>query len=288
MRTTVPDDQILPITRIVLIAVITVLLGAFFTLYFFPGQTDRLFAWTIKPRMTPLLMGAGYLGGVYSFSRAQQRRTKWHHVGLAFLPVVVFASDMAAATALHWDKFNHSHIWFWIWVIVYATTPWVVLLLWLGNRGADPKSAEPDDVAVPRLVRAIVLIAGIFQLALAAYMFFLPASAISIWPWAITPLTSRVIAGWFGLTGASAVMISRDSRWSSSRIPIEATLVFSGLLLIGIARAWTDFDSANPLTWGYLALVSVTFFGFLILYLALEAQRRRARRARAEAVRPAA
>ncbi|WP_341472111.1 hypothetical protein [Candidatus Chlorohelix allophototropha] len=36
------------------------LLVAFVLLYLFPNDTDTLFAWTIKPTMTPLIM-VGYL-----------------------------------------------------------------------------------------------------------------------------------------------------------------------------------------------------------------------------------
>ena len=57
------SDRILPETKIVSAFIVLILLAAFVLLYLWPDNTDTLFAWTIKPRMTPLVMGAGYIAG---------------------------------------------------------------------------------------------------------------------------------------------------------------------------------------------------------------------------------
>ena len=38
---------------------------------------------------------------------------------------------MGLATLLHWDRFNHGHISFWLWAVVYAITPFLVLFVWI-------------------------------------------------------------------------------------------------------------------------------------------------------------
>jgi hypothetical protein len=66
----VRDDRILPETRWLAVLIIPFLVAAFILLYFWPNDTDKLFAWTIKPAMTPTMLAAAYLGGIYFFTRA--------------------------------------------------------------------------------------------------------------------------------------------------------------------------------------------------------------------------
>src|SRR5438445_13310289 len=94
------DDHVLPATRAVAVLIVPFLLVASAILYVWPDNTAALFAWTIMPRMTPLLMGAGYGAGAYFFIRTIFAR-RWHHVAIAFPPVTVFASFMGIATVLH-------------------------------------------------------------------------------------------------------------------------------------------------------------------------------------------
>ena len=63
------DDRILPETRWLAAVIIPFLVVAFIILYFWPNDTDKLFAWTIKPAMTPMMLAAAYLGGIYFFTR---------------------------------------------------------------------------------------------------------------------------------------------------------------------------------------------------------------------------
>jgi hypothetical protein len=44
-----------------------------------PGDTDRLFAWHIRPTMTAMVLGSAYLGGAYFFVCAARARS-WHTV----------------------------------------------------------------------------------------------------------------------------------------------------------------------------------------------------------------
>lgn len=68
-RPLVRDDLILPYTRGLSLFIAPFLLVAFLVLYPFPDQTRRLFAWTIQPTMTPMLLASAYLGGFYFFVR---------------------------------------------------------------------------------------------------------------------------------------------------------------------------------------------------------------------------
>ena len=107
-------------------------------------------------------------------------------------------------------------------------------------------------------------------------MFFMPQIFIPIWPWTLTPLTARVIGGWFSLPGAGGLMIAREKRWSAVRITMQGTLIYVGLLLIGVWRAWSDFDTAKPLTWAYLGMLTVSFIGIGFLYFWMGRQKQTA------------
>jgi hypothetical protein len=61
------DDRVLPVTWVVAAMIVPFLVVVFAILYLLPHATDRLFAWTILPQMSALLMGAGYASGVYFF-----------------------------------------------------------------------------------------------------------------------------------------------------------------------------------------------------------------------------
>src|SRR5450759_943288 len=125
MATVVPatrDDRVLRYTRVLSAVIVPFLLAAFVVLYVFPGDTKRLFAWTINPTMTPMVLASAYLGGAYFFIRVLSE-TRWNTVKTGFLSVALFAALLGVATVVHWDKFNHQHVAFWLWAGLYFTTP---------------------------------------------------------------------------------------------------------------------------------------------------------------------
>ncbi len=267
------DDRVLRETRIIGALIPPFLIVAFVILYLFPNDTAALFAWTIKPSMTPLMMGGGYISGSYFFVRlVMGGRWSWYTLG--FLPIAAFTWFMAAATVLHWDKFNHEHISFYAWLILYLVTPILVPVLWFRNRSTDPGALAAGDVTVPAPVRTAALLVGLALVTTTAFMFLLPDTAASIWPWTLTPLTSRVIAGWFALPGVLALMYATDSRWGSWRIVLQSQAIGVALILLGAARAWGDFRTDRPMTWVFVGGLSMLLVALLGLYAAMEARRR--------------
>jgi len=136
-------DAVLPAMRIVALVVVAVLLPALVILWGLPGKTADLWAWTIKPDLTPIFMGAGYGAGAYFFIRVYLAR-RWHEVSVGVLSAAVFALLMLATTLIHYDKFNHGDaptlaaIAFYGWTSVYVVSPFLVGWLWLRNQRRDP------------------------------------------------------------------------------------------------------------------------------------------------------
>jgi hypothetical protein len=266
------DDRILPATRIVGALIPPFLVAAFVILYLFPNDTATLFAWTIKPAMTPMMMGAGYIAGAWFFVRLVLGG-RWSLFALGFLPITTFTWFMLAATVLHWDRFNHDHVSFVAWLVLYLITPFLVPALWLRNRRTDPGTLAPGDVRVPPPVRAAALLVGVVLTSAAVLLLVAPDAVIPAWPWTLTPLTARVVGGWFALPGVLGLMYSTDTRWGSWRIVLQSQAIGVALILVGAARAWDEFDTSRPMTWAFVAGLSALLAGLVGLHVAMDARR---------------
>ncbi len=263
------DDRILLFTWVVAALIVPFLVVAFVILYLLPDQTGQLFAWNIQPRMTSLLVGASYIAGAYFFVRTLFARC-WHHVAVGFIPVTSFASLLMVATLLHWDRFNHGHVSFITWVVLYATTPFIILALWLRNRPYDPGGPDADDVLIPTGVRMLMAGVGALILIVGVLLFVRPTLLIPVWPWSLTPLTARTLGAWFVLPGVFGVTIARDRRWSAARLALQSQLLGIILILAGALRAWADFNHANPLTWVFVGGMSALALAIAILSIWME------------------
>jgi len=228
------DDRVLAYTRVLSVVITPFLLVAFVLLYLFPGDTRQLFAWTISPTMTSMVLASAYLGGSFFFLRVL-RETRWNVVRTGFLSVALFASLLGAATIIHWDKFNHHHVAFWLWAGLYFTTPFLVMGAWLANRRfASP--AGVDESRLGGVARWTVGLVGLLALVQGAVMFLAPAQVIAIWPWMLTPLTCRVVGAIFCL-GSAGIGVLVDPRWSSVKLMLQVEALMVTLMLIAALRA---------------------------------------------------
>lgn len=264
------DDHILPITRWVARLIIPFLAAAFVVLYGLPDRTTEFFAWTIRPEMTPIIMGAGYGAGVYFFYRVSTV-DEWHRVAPVFLGIATFTWFMAIATVLHWENFNHSHHTFFLWVVLYAITPLLIPAIWALNRRTDP--GEPTSgVRLPRAVRLLGGGLGVILTVSAVGLFVAPEVMIDAWPWTVSPLTARILAGWFALFGVVNAAVVTDPRWSAARILVQSQVLGFTLVLIGVVRVWNNFDPSNPLTWTVVGGMVVYLSAILALYVSMESR----------------
>jgi hypothetical protein len=264
-----PDDRIFRETRWLSAFIIPFLIAAFGLLFFWPNDTDKTFAWTIKPSMTPMMLASAYIGGAYFFFRVITAK-RWHDIKVGFLPVTAFASILGIATLLHWDKFNHEHISFFTWTALYMTTPFLVVATWWLNRRTDPGTAEAGDTLIPVPWRWAMGAVGALTFAVSMFLFLVPDTLIAVWPWVLTPLTARVVGAMFALPGLVGLGIAFDSRWSSARIILQ-TQAFSILfILISAARAWGDFNPANMVTYLFVGGLALLLIGLIAFYWIME------------------
>jgi hypothetical protein len=249
------------------VAIIPFLVVAFVVLYFWPGDTGRLFAWPVAPPITPLILGSVYLGGAYFFARAAGA-SRWHTIKAGFPPVATFATLMGIATIVHWDKFTHSKVAFWLWAGLYFTTPFLVVAVWWVNRRLEDRTPR-DEVAVSETIARIIGLVGVLAVAMSGFLFLFPQQAIDVWPWTLTPLTARVFGAIFAL-GLAAVGGFTERRWSAMRLMVQVEAVMLLLILIGGVRATTDLDASNVLTWLFTAGFITLLIASMVLYVRME------------------
>jgi hypothetical protein len=258
------DDRVVATTKVLAVFVAPFLIVAFVLLYGFPGETERLFAWTIKPTMTPMVLASAYLGGFYFFSRVPFER-RWAAVKTGFLSVAVFAALLGVATILHWEKFNHRHIAFWLWASLYFVAPFLVVAAWLNNRrfAALPRA---DERRLSGPVRWVIGIVGVLALATGLVMFAAPAEMITVWPWLLTALTCRVMGAIFCL-GSAGIFVMSDPRWINVKLMLQVELIMLVLILVAVVRARGEFYTDRPMTWIMLIGFIVVTIGSALLLL---------------------
>lgn len=261
-RSAVRDDGVEAATRVLSVVIVPFLLAAFVVLYGFPDRTSEWFAWGIDPPMTAMTLGAVYLGGAYFFVSAARARA-WHAIRTGFVAVGTFATTMGVATIVHWGRFTHDHVAFWLWAGLYFTTPFLVWGAWAANqRRARP--AAPGEAVLTRGGRRALAATGALAVVTGAFCLLWPARAIDVWPWALTPLTSRVV-GAILLLGVAALGVLADPRWTATRLLLRVEVVMLSLILVAAVRARDDFDTANPLTWVLLGGFLASLVGAAVL-----------------------
>ena len=97
-------------------------------------------------------------------------------------------------------------------------------------------------------------------------MFVSPDTVIPHWPWALTPLTCRVIAAIFCL-GAAGVGVWFDPRWTTVRLMLEVEVVMVVLMLLAAVRGHAALDSSRALAWPLLVGFVVVVLGSAYLWI---------------------
>lgn len=269
-----PDDRILPETRWLAAFIIPTLIVAVVILYGWPNDTDRLFAWPMKPSMTPMVLGAAYMAGIYYFTRVVLA-DRWHPIKIGILPVAGVSLLLGIATILHWDRFNHGHPVFFAWAGLYFVLPFLVFGVWLRNRNTDPRLPDADELNLPRSVRLLIGGVGGITCACCLLLYLLPNIIITVWPWILTPLTARVVGALFALPGLVGLGIALDQRWSAARIVLEAQALSLLMILIAALRARNDFDWLTWSSWLVIGGLCTLLIFTVGLYISMEVQRRR-------------
>jgi hypothetical protein len=226
------EGRVLGLTRagIWVLLVLAAANGVF--LYVLPGLADTDYAWSIKPPVNAMFIGAGFLAGTLATGLVLATATRWRSFSTLPPALWVLATSLLAATIIHADRFAWDYPLTWVWALVYGGVPIAVPLLVARQR----RVAEPEPAADPRLrlVRVLSLVIGAPLLAASAALFLAPVELGEHWPWPLTPLLARAVAAWYALFGTMLLTCAAGLRRPAEAIIPFATLAAWSLLLLAL------------------------------------------------------
>jgi hypothetical protein len=261
------DDRVLRTTRAVSIVIVPVLTAAFVILFLFPGQTHELWGWTIRSRMSCMFMGGGYLAGALFFARAA-RAKEWHRLGPGIIATTAFAGALGVATFLHWSEFNHGHVSFWAWTLLYVTTPILLPVLYVKNRQFDPGTSGPEDVPIPGWIRTTMTVVGAGQLLFAIALYLRPSLFQADWPWKLTTISARSLAAFATFPALTYLAFAFERRWSALRWPFETAIAGVALIAVGALRSSGDFKGGTQSLLWRVGLIGALIF-LIVVWLTM-------------------
>lgn len=229
-------------------------LSALSSLLRFPDETATRFAWPILPIVMAAVLGGFYfsLSPVLVLVFAAKR---WTNVRVIVLPAVVFTTAELVATLIHWDKFSVGTLPFNVWLASYLLPPPIYLIayVWHQRRATTQETADP----LPPRLRTVLLALGAFLTADSLFAFANPRWFTSSFPWHLTPLTARVLAGWLLLLGTVLLSMWRENDRRRVRVASPFLLLLLPLFAIQTIRYRDEVDASSPRLWIALVLFAV-------------------------------
>ena len=211
------------------------------TLFILTEQTESFFAWTIDLPLTAAFLGAGYWSSV-AFEWLAARERVWVYARIAVPSVFVFTTLTLIATLIHLELFHlgssfpfQAQAITWAWIAIYAGVPVAMAWLWI-TQGRAPGSDPPKTAPLPGAIRMMLVIHALVMLPLGAYLFLLPERALSLWPWALTPLTGRAVGAWVFSVGVTAAQAARENDLERMRVAAFGYVGLGVLQLLALAR----------------------------------------------------
>ena len=227
-------------------------------LFVFAASTATLFAWTIQPPLTAAILGANYWSSVALAILAARERF-WAYGRISISVALVFAPITTAATLIHFGLFHtdsSGFTWFitWFWIVAYTIYPiqlGVMLAKQLRTEGGDPPRTAP----LPVWVRAVFAVQAILLIPLGVLMFVAPKLVAGMWPWAVPPLSSRVLSAWVLAFGVLAAHGLWENDFHRVRVALFGYPVFVVLHVVALLRFGDVLQWDEPGPFLYLAFI---------------------------------
>ena len=236
-------DALLPLVRASVWALLILAAANGAYLFFFPSQAEAHYAWPILPPATAAFMGAGYLAGLLAAGLTILWARYWRSVYPLVPAFIALSVLLLAATLAHADRFRWDYPPTWIWTGVYAAIPVAAALLWRMQSRAnrDAPVADPGT----RSLRPPLLIAGAAVTLLGVVLFVADDGFLAHWPWMLTDLTSRVLGGWYVLSGVLLLVVGAGlRRWHEVVIPLATVGAWTALILL-LPALYDELDTGD-------------------------------------------
>jgi hypothetical protein len=245
---------VLPLLRNAYLAAVALTLAGGFLTFVLAGETEDWFAWTITPDLSAAFLGAGFLGTTVAALLASRERY-WDRTRTVLPPAAALMLLSLTATFMHHDRFDFESVFGWVWLAAYVTIPTVVLVVASEQRrtagGESPRQPFPGWMTWALAALATTLVAT------ALALFLQPEETAELWPWALTPLTGRIVAAWVGGIGLGAALAAWEGCWRRF-YPVAAWLAaVAAFQLLALAVYGGDVAWDEPYGWVYLGVLLV-------------------------------
>jgi len=197
--------------------------------FFLPARVDTALPWLVPP-LHARFLGAMYLSGA-TFMALSLAARWWDEVRIVVPMIAIWTGVLYLVSLLDLDAFDfgtsQTRAWFWAYFVYPA------IAVWLTWRHRDAPAAA---TAKPRMLRSwargALAALGVVATVLGVALLTIPVAMQGVWPWPIEPLLARIYAAPFLSYGLGSLAMARARTWSSARIPVLATLVFTGGVLV--------------------------------------------------------
>ena len=229
------------------VGIIQCFLAAFFVLWFFiMPQNGIYFAWPVKPELTALFLGAGFLLRSY-FGYHLWRDKYWYTLRWSLKADYVFLATLFVTTWWHISEMNWAlqgvstglqtfsltiaHVW----MLAYTFEPLTVFLLHPRDPEADaPVPAEYSEGKLLPVLKNALLAVFYVSAGFWAVLFFSPEFANTRWPWDLNAFDSRIMSAFFAGSSVWAVTLYFLKDWAEVKVGVRALLFFI-LGLLGVS-----------------------------------------------------
>ncbi|MEZ0066236.1 MFS family permease [Streptacidiphilus sp. MAP12-20] len=261
MPTAPTSRPLSPVVRFAMVVPLT--LGAAYAallLTLASSHTELLFAWTMSP-VSATLIGAGYAGSCAMLWLCAARAREWTHARVTVLSSSLFMLLMLAAILLDRGTLHlkggeivavlAAFGWFGVHLVAPLVGAVGLGVQWFLTKGAEPDRPEP----MPWWVALPTFCSGAFLGVLGVLLFAAPGWAARHWPWTVSRLDVRVLAGFVLAFGVAMLMTVRERELRRVRHGMAALIVTGVLGLVGLVRYGSEVHWSSLGAWGVVAVL---------------------------------
>lgn len=241
-------------------------IGAVLAIGVSPAETKTNFAWPIQPVVMAAVLGAFYMSSALLFLLPLFAK-RWEMIRVMILPTAIFSTVQLIATFLHWDKFSVGTTPFYVWFASYLLPPPIFISAYLWHQRRADIQKTTSDSPLPAWMVTLFWISGMLLVIGAVSAFIFPSLLIPIFPWQLTPLTTRSLCGWIMILGVILIAMAGENDRARVRFGTPFLILILPTLLIQMLRYSDQVNWANPTLWvGLTFATAICLCGF---YLAL-------------------
>lgn len=108
-----------------------------------------------------------------------------------------------------------------------------------------------NDRTLPLWLKIVLVVSGTMQIIFGLRLLVDPASLTSMWPWSMTPVTTRLLGCSTLVSVPLALLSVWFNRFSAARLPMIMILCYRILQLAAGFVHFGQFDLTSPTTWNY-------------------------------------